>query len=132
MNGIALTVEHVATYKTDNSHQRWAASALRFVAMQTTGLDVAEADRLREEYCDLAPKAKTDTSVKAKGAIASATESLDFAKAGVFPPLLMAWQEAAQHVAKLKMLGAIAADTRLAIDGPGLRARFADKYKALL
>lgn len=128
---LALTEAHVNGYKTENSNQRWAQSALRAVWLHLDGVSCERADELRAEYCDLAPRAHTVSESKAKGAVAKAVETLDFAKSGVMPPVLVTLREAAERVSQLKVLGAFPAAERLTVDMGAVVQRHDERWAKL-
>ncbi len=128
---IALSEAHVGAYKEENSNQRWAKSALRAVWLHLDGITAERADALRREYCDLAPRAHTTAESKAKGGVAKSTETMDFVKAGVVPPVLVTLREAAERVSQLKMLGAFPAEARLTIDMAAVVQRHDERWSKL-
>ena len=127
----ALSEAHVNAYKSENTPQRWAQSALRACWLHLDGISIERADKLRAEYCDLAPRAKTTTEAKAKGGVAKSSETSDFVAAGIVPPVLVTLREAAERVSQLKMLGAFPAEARLTVDMAAVVQRHDERWSKL-
>ncbi len=128
--GLALTVAHCGTYKRDTEGQRNVHAALVDIARTISGVSVADADALREEFLDRFGRAQAMARVSAKssGSAFSAKSELDFIKAGEVPPVLCQLHEAAGHVFKLRKLGAFPADQPLAVDTAAIRRHHADRW----
>jgi len=124
------TLEWAGGLKTENEAQRWAKAALLTILHHCT-LTQAEVLSLRAEYCDSAPRARVTTKTGAVSGIAKSAETLDFAREGIFPPLLLAIREIAELQSKLKIMGACPPDEKLALSMASIRARWNEKFKRL-
>jgi len=131
MDTTKFTLAHCASYNRDTEAQRNAHAALSDVARTLDGLTVEDADTLREDFCDAFGRAQAHARVTARssGSSFSAKSELDFIKAGSVPPLLCQLHEAANHVYKLRKLGAFPADTNLPVDLAKVRSHYADRWK---
>ncbi len=129
-NGLVpvLTVAVCESYATDSEGQRNAKSALLDVARTLGEVTVADADGMRQEFCDSYARAVKFLKVqaKSKGSGFTARTELDWLKAGQKPPLLAQLHEAAGHVFKLRALGAFPGDLALVVDV----AKFREKHAA--
>ena len=131
-SGIALTVGYVDGMGRSSEGARAACGLLDTVARTLAGIDTVTADELHEEYARAFGRAKANVKkARAAGSVVTVTTEMDFAKAGVRPPLLAVLAEAGQHIFKLRKLGAFPSDCGLGIDLAKIRAKHAERWEAL-
>ena len=130
--GIMLTVEYVNDMGRSSEGARAACGLLDTVARTLTRIDTATADELHEEYARAFGRARANVKkARVAGSVVTVTTEMDFAKAGVRPPLLAVLAEAGQHIFKLRKLGAFPGDCGLGIDLDKIRAKHAERWEQL-
>lgn len=112
----------------DGEAQRFARTALVNIATCLSGMTVEQADKLRQEYTTKFPKAKVEADrMKSRGTDDSMLTTAKW-PGDIRPPLLREFNQAADLVYKLRKLGVLGEDVRLACRFDEVKAKHAEKY----
>lgn len=112
----------------DGEAQRFARTALVNIASTLSGMTVEQADKLRQEYTTKFPKAKIEADrMKSRGTDDSMLTTAKW-PGDIRPPLLREFNMAADLVYKLRKLGVLGEDVKLACQYDAVKAKHAEKY----
>lgn len=126
---LMLTPAHAEAYRADNEGQRIAKVMLQNIARTLSGITAEQADAMRQEYCDKFPKARNETN-KAKSSAREDKFGGNVIWPGdMVPPVLRQFNETADHVFKLRKLGALDKETPIAVNFARVSAKHAERFE---